>query len=101
MSNNSSSTPATVTKTAQPKKLDGPACAVCNREGAMWLLKVGDNTPVRVHRPCGNDAQKSAPKGVRVQVFASRALRDVWNRKNATRNFWEKQLAGFKPTEKS
>jgi hypothetical protein len=100
MSEPTPTTPAVKAKPAQPEKT-GPECAVCQRNGAMWLLIVGDKTPVRVHRPCGLNAQKTAPEGLNVKVVPSRALRDEWNRKKQVNDFWSNQLSGLTINEKS
>lgn len=87
-------------KPALPEKT-GPECAVCKQRGAMWLLRVGNDTPVRVHRPCGNKAKDTAPEGIDVAIFPSRALRDEWNQKKQVNDFWSNQLSGLTVKEGS
>ena len=76
-------------------------CAVCNETGscgAKWNFFVNDEkVPKRVHRPCGELLQKSAPEGVRTTLVPSRELRDEWRAKRLAQTFWGNAFANAKP----
>lgn len=76
-------------------------CVVCKQTGsvgAKWLFFVGDaKVPERVHKPCGEMLQKSAPEGVRTNLVPSRELREEWRERRLTQDFWGKAFANAKP----
>lgn len=76
-------------------------CAVCKQTGkvgAKWNFFVGDSkVPQRVHKPCGELLQKSAPEGVRTALVPSRELREEWRNKRMTQGFWDTAFANAKP----
>ena len=76
-------------------------CAVCKQTGkvgAKWNFFIGDSkTPQRVHKPCGEMLQKSAPEGVRTTLVPSRELREEWRSKRMTQTFWDSAFANAKP----
>jgi hypothetical protein len=76
-------------------------CAVCKQTGsvgAKWNFFVGDSqVPQRVHKPCGEMLQKSAPEGVRTALVPSRELREEWRTKRLTQGFWDTAFANAKP----
>lgn len=53
--------------------------------------------PQRVHKPCGEMLQKSAPEGVRTALVPSRELREEWRNKRMTQGFWDAAFANAKP----
>ena len=81
------------------------ACAVCKQTGsvgAKWNFFVGDEkVPKRVHKPCGEMLQKSAPEGVRTALVPSRELREEWREKRLVKGFWDTAFANAKPIVKS
>ena len=76
-------------------------CAVCKQTGsvgAKWNFFIGDSqTPQRVHKPCGEMLQKSAPEGVRTALVPSPQLREEWRTKRLTQGFWDTAFANAKP----
>lgn len=80
-------------------------CAVCKvtgSVGAKWNFFVGDSqVPQRVHKPCGELLQQSAPKDVRTALIPSRELRDEWRAKRLAQDFWGKAFAEAKPLKSS
>jgi hypothetical protein len=79
-------------------------CAVCKQTGsvgAKWNFFVGDSkVPQRVHKPCGEMLQKSAPAGVRTSLIPSPQLRDEWRAKRLAKGFWDTAFANAKPIAK-
>ena len=79
-------------------------CAVCKQTGkvgAKWNFFIGDSqTPQRVHKPCGEMLQKSAPEGVRTALVPSRELREEWREKRLAQGFWNTAFANAKPLVK-
>ncbi len=82
-------------------------CTVCKttgKMGAKWNFFVGDSqTPQRVHKPCGEMLQKSAPAGVRTALVPSPALREEWRTQRLARHaqgFWNEAFAKAKPLAK-
>ena len=77
------------------------ACAVCKQTGsvgAKWNFFVGEEkVPQRVHKPCGEMLQKSAPEGVRTALVPSRELREEWRTRRMTQGFWNAAFANAKP----
>ena len=80
------------------------ACAVCKQTGnvgAKWNFFVGDSqVPQRVHKPCGEMLQASAPEGVRTTLVPSPQLRDEWRAKRLAKGFWDTAFANAKPIAK-
>ena len=76
-------------------------CAVCKQTGkvgAKWNFFIGDSkTPQRVHKPCGEMLQKSAPEGVRTALVPSRELREEWRERRLAKDFWGKAFTNAKP----
>ena len=67
--------------------MDKEVCAVCRitgRHGARWILKLNDERKF-VHRPCGRKIQQSAPKGLKVELFPTREMRDEMR----VQRFWK------------
>ena len=79
-------------------------CVVCKQTGkggAKWNFFVGDSqVPQRVHKPCGEMLQKSAPKDVRTALVPSPQLRDEWRAKRLAQGFWNTAFANAKPLVK-
>ena len=79
-------------------------CAVCKQTGsvgAKWNFFIGDSqTPQKVHKPCGEMLQKSAPEGVRTALIPSPGLRDEWRKERLARqakSLWDTAFADAKP----
>jgi|SRR3989344_7482738 len=76
-------------------------CVVCKQTGkvgARWNFFIGDSqTPQRVHKPCGEMLQKSAPEGVRTVLVPTRELREEWRNKRMTQTFWDNAFTSAKP----
>lgn len=76
-------------------------CAFCKQTGsvgAKWNFFIGDSqVPQRVHKPCGEMLQKSAPEGVRTALVPSRELREEWRTKRLTQGFWDTAFTNAKP----
>lgn len=79
-------------------------CAVCKQTGsvgAKWNFFIGDSkTPQRVHKPCGEMLQRSAPEGVRTALVPSPQLREEWREKRLAQGFWNAAFANAKPLVK-
>ncbi len=97
----------TVTAAASQTTATLPVCTVCKttgKMGAKWNFFVGDSqTPQRVHKPCGEMLQKSAPEGVRTALVPSPALREEWRTQRLARSvkgFWDEAFAKAKPLAK-
>jgi hypothetical protein len=79
-------------------------CAVCKQTGsvgAKWNFFIGDSkVPQRVHKPCGEMLQKSAPEGVRTALVPSPQLREEWRTKRLTQGFWNEAFTNAKPLVK-
>ena len=77
-------------------------CGQTGKDGARWNFFVGDSqTPQRVHKPCGEMLQESAPKDVRTALIPSPQLRQEWREKRLSKGFWNTAFANAKPLEKS
>ena len=67
------------------------SCGMLGRHGAQWILIVG-NTQHKVHKPCGDQLAKTAPEGVKTNLFPSPELRRQWQTERNARKFWNQKF---------
>jgi hypothetical protein len=75
-------------------------CPICTRPGANWLLTIEGKSGQRVHRPCGKNALKAAPEGVKAELNPTEEQKRLWREQRDTRqvqNFWNDAFAKAKP----
>lgn len=78
-------------------------CAICKQaggQGANWFLMIEGQPGRRVHRPCGNNALKAAPEGVKAELVPSKEQKMLWRGQRDTRqvqSFWNDAFAKAKP----
>lgn len=67
------------------------ACTFCRttgQHGARWILRIGNDPGMLVHKPCGQRLIAEAPNGVQVKLYPTRDLADEFR----AQNFWKEQF---------
>jgi hypothetical protein len=71
--------------------MDKKPCVFCRalgHNGAQWILKIGNDPGMLVHKPCGAKLAAKAPNGVQVKLVMSREARDAVR----VKRFWEQKF---------
>lgn len=91
------------TSTSVPTTPKLHTCAICKQtggSGANWLLLIEGKPGQRVHRPCGNNALKAAPAGVKAELNPAKEQKELWRKEREERNarsFWDEVFSNAKP----
>lgn len=71
--------------------VDKRPCTFCRsvgQNGAQWILKIGDDQGILVHKPCGDKLAAHAPVGTQVRLFPNREKRDELR----VESFWKSKF---------